>query len=91
MGMIRSIIWSSLCVGLGVFLGSHSFSGKTAVEHAEEAINEGRIKPLSFSSSDLDDVVAAAKKRLSPEVSSTERHSSDDRDRVNRIIARRKP
>jgi hypothetical protein len=93
MGILRTLIWSSLCIGLGVFLGSHSFSGHTAVEHAERAL-QGKVKAprLDEVKENVEEAIDAAKKKLSTkDEGPTERHSTEDRDAVNRLIARRKP
>ena len=93
MGILRTLIWSSLCIGLGVFLGSHSFSGHTAVEHAERAL-QGKLKApkLEDVKENVEEAIDSAKKKLSAKDDApTEKHSSEDRDAVNRLIARRKP
>ena len=93
MGILRTVIWSSLCIALGVFLGSHSFSGHTALEHAERALH-GKVKApkLEEVKEDVEEAFESAKKKLSSkDEAPTEKHSSEDRDAVNRIIARRKP
>ena len=93
MGILRTLIGSSLCIALGVFLGSHSFGGHTAIEHAERAL-QGKVKApkLDEVKEDLEEAIDAAKKKLSSkDAVPTEKHSSEDRDAVNRLIARRKP
>ena len=90
MGMIKVLVWSTLCIGLGIFLGTHRFDGRTAVEQAEQSLK----KPaMSFKASDVEDVIDAAKKKLGgKEVPTpTEKHTLEDKDAVNRLIARRKP
>ena len=93
MGILRTLIGAALCIGLGIFLGSHSFSGHTAVEHAERALH-GKVKApkLEEVKENVEEAIDSAKKKLSAkEDGPTEKHSTDDRDAVNRLIARRKP
>lgn len=86
MGILRTVIWSALCIGLGIFLGTHDFGGKTAVEHAEVAMKGKKL-------ADVEDAFESAKKKLSTKdpAAPTEKHSDEDKEAVNRLIARRKP
>jgi hypothetical protein len=94
MGILRTLIGAALCIGLGIFLGSHSFSGHTAVEHAERAL-DGKLKApkLEQVKEGVEEAIDQAKKKLATkeEEGPTEKHSREDRDAVNRIIGRRKP
>jgi hypothetical protein len=91
MGILRTVVWSALCVGFGVFLASHTFSGHTAVEHAERAL-KGKVK-LDDVKEDVEGALDTAKKKFAgaKDEAPTEKHSEQDRDAVNRLIARRKP
>lgn len=94
MGILRTLIGAALCIGLGIFLGSHSFSGHTAVEHAERAIQGRTFKAPRFDEvkENVEDAIDSAKRKLSAKQDEpTEKHSSEDRDAVNRLIAHRKP
>ncbi len=93
MGILRTLIGAALCIGLGIFLGSHSFGGHTAVEHAERAL-EGKVKApkLEEVKEGVEEAIDSAKKKLSAKADApTEKHTAEDRDAVNRLIARRKP
>ena len=91
MGILRTLVWTSLCIALGVFLGTHSFSGHTAVEHAERAL-KGKAPKLEEVREDVEEAIDTAKKKLSSkDPAPTEQHSVEDRVAINRIIARRKP
>ncbi len=70
MGLLKGIIWSALCIGLGFFLGTHPFDSKAATAKVEEAIGTAKVK------------LAGAP---------TEKHTPEDKDAVNKLIARRKP
>lgn len=84
MGLLRTVIWSACCIGLGIFLGTYRFGGHTAVEHAERTMG-GKVK------ADVEDAIAAAKIKLTVKDAPTEKHTSEDKDAVNKLIARRKP
>lgn len=86
MGILRTILWSALCVGLGIFLGTHEFGGKTAVAHAETAMKGKKL-------ADVEDAIASAKLKLAAgkDAPPAEKHSDEDKEAVNRLIARRKP
>ena len=92
MGILKVIVWSSVCIGLGIFLGTHSFDGHTAVEHAQRAMG-GKVKAPSLTEvkGDVEDAIDAAKKKLSAKDVPTEKHTLEDKDAVNKLIARRKP
>ena len=86
MGILRSVIWTALCIGLGIFLGTHEFGGKTAVAHAEKAIEGKKL-------ADVEDAIVSAKLKLTApkDAPPAEKHSDADKEAVNRLIARRKP
>ncbi len=86
MGILRTVIWSALCIGLGIFLGTHDFGGKTAVEHAEKAIEGKKL-------ADVEDALVSAKLKLTTakDAPPAEKHSDADKEAVNKLIARRKP
>jgi hypothetical protein len=92
MGILKTIVWSALCIGLGIFLGTHSFGGRTALEHAERSFG-GKVKPPSLDEvkDDVEDAIDSAKKKLSAKDAPTEKHTLEDKEAVNKLIARRKP
>ena len=93
MGILKGIIWSSLCIGLGVFLGTHKFGGHTAVEQAEQTLG-GKVKAPSLSEvkDDVEEAIDSAKKKLlTAKDAPTEKHTLEDKEAVNKLIARRKP
>ncbi len=83
MGLLKGIVWSALCIGLGIFLGTHSFDGKTAIEHVEKLGAKAKVE----------EALDSAKAKLGgKEVAApTEKHTPEDKDAVNKLIARRKP
>jgi hypothetical protein len=92
MGFLKVFIWSALCIGLGIFLGTHDFGGSTAVEHAQKQLG-GKVKAptLTEVKEDLADAIDSGKKKLAVKDAPTEKHTSEDKDAVNKLIARRKP
>jgi len=92
MGFLKVIVWSALCIGLGLFLGTLRFDGHTPVEHAERTFGK-KVKAPSLDEvkEDVADAFDSAKKKLSAKDAPTEKHSVEDKEAVNRLIARRKP
>lgn len=91
MGILRTIVWTLLCIALGVVLSTHNFSGHTALEHAERAL-KGKAPKLDDVKDDVEEAIDTAKKKLSlKDEAPTEKHTVEDRVAINRIIARRKP
>lgn len=84
MAILKVIVWSAACVGLGIFLATHSIDGKTPVEHAQKALN-GKVKE------DVEEAIDSARKKVLAAREPTEKHSVEDKDAVNKLIARRKP
>jgi len=71
MGFIRFLIWTAMCIGLGVFIGTWEIDGKTPAMHLKQ-MWKGAPPQL--------------KKLAAP----TETHSDEDREAINRIVAKRK-
>lgn len=93
MGILRFLVWTITCVGLGIGLGTVEVGGKTAVQHAEKLWHT-RAPKLREGAGDLVDDV---KRRVTqtggqaqvgqPARAPTEQHSAADRDAVDQIIA----
>ena len=79
MGFIRFVLWTSMCIGLGIFVASYEVDGKTPAQHFKQiwkgmpAVPVEKVKQLALPASDRP----------------TETHSPADRDAVNRIVAKR--
>ena len=84
MGMIRAVIWTGLCIALGIFVSSYQVAGKTPWEHAQQSWNSQNA-PQQLSGG-LDKLVDGAKARLAEPV---EKISKDDRASLNSLIARK--
>jgi hypothetical protein len=83
MGFIRFMLWTSLCIGLGVFAASYEVDGKTPVQHIKQIYKQ---TPHS-----VEGTIEKAKKSLvtREETAPTEQHSEADRDAINRLVAKR--
>jgi hypothetical protein len=82
MGFIRFLLWTSMCIGLGIFVASYEVDGKTPAQH---------LKQIFKGAPPVAPVVEKMKKQLAAATSTqpTETHSEADRDAVNRLVAKR--
>ena len=91
MGILRFLVWTTLCVGLGIFIGTVEFGGQTTWERARGVWKQQgpRMDKVKDGAEDLMD---KAKKKVStaPEAAPKERHSDEDRQAIDAIIARKK-
>ncbi len=78
MGFLRFVVWSALCIGLGIFLGTYQLGGRTPWQAMQGAWSD-QAAPR------LDEV----KKKLGTDAQPTERHSEEDRKAVDAIISKR--
>jgi hypothetical protein len=83
MGFIRFLLWTSLCIGLGIFAASYEVDGKTPVQHVKQIWKQS---PHS-----VEGTIEKAKKSLvsHEETGPSEQHSDSDRDAINRLVAKR--
>ena len=85
MGFIRFLVWTSMCIGLGVFAASYEVDGKTPAQHIRAIWKAAPHPDL-----DLDGAVAKAKKHLQGhDPAPVERHSASDKAAVERLVAKR--
>ncbi|PZR12721.1 MAG: hypothetical protein DI536_14190 [Archangium gephyra] len=89
MGILRFVVWSSLCIGLGIFLGSAEFGGRTPWQHARGAWKQQgpRLEKVKDDAEILADEVK--KKVANDSTPPKERHSEDERKAVDAIISKR--
>jgi len=84
MGFIRFLLWTSMCIGLGIFVASYEVDGKTPAQHIKQIWKGVPALPLP------DKPLEKVKKFAMPSSDRpTETHSDADRDAVNRIVAKR--
>lgn len=88
--MVRFLVWTILCVGLGIFLGTVDLGGQTAWERARGAWKQQgpRMEKVKDGAEDL---VDKAKKKVSssPDPQPKERHSEEERQAIDAIIAKK--
>lgn len=95
MGILRFVIWTGLCVALGIFLGSYEFSGRTSWQLMQGAWKQQgpRLEKVRDDAEDLVDGVkkkVAAQDPASPaQQAPKERHSKEDRDAIDQLISKR--
>ena len=84
MGILRFVIWSSLCVGLGLFLGTYEVHGHTPWQMMQGTWKQQSPK-LDKVRSDAAVLVDEMKKKPAP----SEQHSTDDKKAIDDIIGKR--
>lgn len=88
MAILKSVLWSACCVGLGIALATVEVSGRTPWEHTRGLF--GSAPKLNAVRGELEGAVATARQKLAPkEAQPTETHLDSERDAVNALVARR--
>lgn len=90
MGILRFVIWTSLCVGFGIFLGTSEFGGKTPWQHLQGTWKQQAPK-LDKVKDGAEDLAFEVKKKVSgPELGQPkERHNAEDRQAIDQLINKR--
>lgn len=90
MGILRFLVWTALCIGLGVFLGTHEFGGRTAWQ-ALQGTWKQQAPRLEKVREGAEDLVDDMKKKVSTQESAQpkERHNKQDREAIDQIISKR--
>ena len=90
MGFIKFLLWTSFCVGLGIFVATYDAGGSTPLDHVK------RLAHIDDKGPNLDELrtsikssVDGAKAALRTEKRPVENHSPEDRAAVNKLIANR--
>lgn len=91
MGILRFVIWTALCIGFGLFLGTYELGGRTPWQSVQSAWKQQapRLEKVKGGAEDLVDDV---KKKVSTtqEISQPkERHDKEDREAIDQIISKR--
>ena len=89
MGFIKFVLWTSVAVGLGIFLASFPLFGKTPLEHAEKAWKAQATPAVAQLKEGLGDAMDQAKDVVASDKKIRERHSPEDREEVNQLISKR--
>ena len=88
MGILKTLLWSSACIALGIALATVEVKGKTAWEHARSATRD--TPKLDAVKGDVENAVEVARRKLSSKPQApTEKHTDGERDAVNQLLARR--
>jgi hypothetical protein len=86
MGALRFLLWSGICVGLGVAMASVEVGGRTPVSHLERLWHRGAPKLEKAGG----EVVEEVRRKVGASSSEPkETHGKADRDAVADIIAKR--
>ena len=90
MGILRFVLWTTLCIGFGIFLGTHQLGGKTAWQTMQGAWKEQSPR-LDKVKDGAEDLVDEVKKKVSSKDGArpTEHHTTEDRDAIEKLIAKR--
>lgn len=90
MGILRFLVWTGLCIGLGIFLATADVGGRTPLEHLTRAWKQTSPR-LERVKGDAGELVEGVKKKVATKEAPapTERHAQEDRDAVDAIIAKR--
>jgi hypothetical protein len=85
MGFIRFLLWTGICIGLGIFAASYEVDGKTPMQHLK-AIYQATPHSVEGTLDKAKKAVATARQEAA---APTEQHSEADRDAINRLVAKR--
>lgn len=91
MGILRFVVWTTLCIGLGLFLGTYELGGKTPWQSAQSLWKQQAPK-LEKVKDGAEDLVGDVKKKVTstPEAAAPkEKHTKDEREAIDQIIAKR--
>lgn len=90
MGILRFLVWTAVCIGLGLFLGTFEVGGRTAWQAMQGAWNR-QAPRLEKVKAEAEDLMESAKKKVTttPDSEPKERHLKEDREAVERIISKR--
>lgn len=95
MGILRTLFWTGLCVGLGIFVSSYEVDGRTPIEHLQRAwkqnVNPAPLQKLGESAKEkLGEAKQSAKDKLAVATAPKEHISEGDRNALNSLIANKK-
>lgn len=90
MRLLITLVWTLCCVGVGIAMATVDVSGKTPWQHAQKLWKNEGEKKLGEASELVDDV----KKKVTTTVKDVkdkplDRHSADERDALDKLIANR--
>lgn len=98
MGILRTLLFAGLCIGVGIFASSYEIDGRTPLEHIQRAFKNngqfGKVKDgmgdaLDGAKDKLTEAKQSAKDKLAVATAPKEHISSDDRSALNALIAKK--
>ncbi len=90
--LLKFLVWTGFAIWLGVFLATHEVGGRTPVQHLERV---WKRHGFSAQVKDLKGHVHSAVEDAKDSISTVwdkkprERHSAQDREAVNKLVAKR--
>lgn len=90
MGIVRTLVWTALCVGFGIFLGSYPLGGQTAWQRAQGAWKQ-QSPHLEKVKDGAEGLVDDVKKKVSTQevAQPKEQHRKEDREAIEQLISKR--
>jgi hypothetical protein len=88
MKYFKIFLWTTACLGLGMWMASFDIGGRTPLEHMERAWKQTTPK-LDTVRMGAADLIGGAKRKAPTRVAPAELHSKKDRDELEQIIAKR--
>ncbi len=92
MAILKTIIWSLCCIGMGVFLATFEIRGKTSLGYLESAWHHrtGTVEKVKDAAEDaVEKVQKKVSSREAPVARPTETHTDADRNAIDQLIAKR--
>lgn len=91
MGFLRFVVWTTVCVALGIFLGTYQLGAHTPWQLMQSTWKEQSPR-LDKVKGEAEGLVDDVKKKVStqdPVAQPKERHTADEREAVDQIISKR--
>lgn len=91
MGILRFLVWTTLCLGTGIFLGSYDVGGRTPWQLMQGAWKEQspRLQKVKGEAETLVDDVKKKVATQNPAQLPKEKHDQEDRAAIDQIISKR--
>ena len=90
MSILRFVVWTALCIGLGLFLGTYEVAGRTPWRAIQAAWKQQGPR-LDRVKDEAEELVDGVKKKVSSHhdgaAQPKERHLKEDREAIDQIIS----
>lgn len=87
--VFKFIVWTTLAIAFGVYLGAYEIDGRSVYEHASKLWRQQGSGRLTQVKGDIEGAISDAKRAGVLKAAPTEHHSEADKDAVNALVARR--